>query len=156
MRRYILISVLALSFIAGVVFAGQDEEPDTTETESVENELDVRVREIFGNSCASSTCHGGDHPKKDLSLEAEDIPENMIDVPSAQNSEYMLIDTTDPSSSYLLLKIIGGEGMKGKKMPIMAAPLSDEEVKAIMTWVREFASVPEEEEEEDEEPEDDD
>jgi len=159
MRRYILISVLVLSFVAGVVLAGQDEEPDSTGTEPVENELDVRVREIFGNSCASSTCHGGDHPKMDLSLEAEDIPENMIDVPSMQNSEYMLIDTNDPSSSYLLLKIIGGEGMKGKKMPIMTPPLSDEEVKAIMTWVREFASAPEEEEEEeddDEEPDDDD
>ena len=159
MRRYILISVLVLSFVAGVVLAGQDEEPDSTGTEPVENELDVRVREIFGNSCASSTCHGGDHPKMDLSLEAEDIPENMIDVPSMQNSEYMLIDTNDPSSSYLLLKIIGGEGMKVKKMPIMTPPLSDEEVKAIMTWVREFASAPEEEEEEeddDEEPDDDD
>lgn len=155
MKRYILVCVLALSFLAGVVIAGQDEEPDTTGTEPVENELDVMVREIFGNSCAASTCHGGDHPKEELSLEADNIPENMIDVPSEQNSEYMLIDTIDPSSSYLLLKITGGEGMKGKKMPIMAPPLSDEEVKAIMTWVREFASEPEEEEEE-EEPEDDD
>jgi hypothetical protein len=155
MRRYVIISVLALSFLAGVVLAGQEEEPDTTGTESVENELDVRVREIFGNSCAASTCHGGDHPKMDLSLDAEDIPENMIDVPSVQNSEYMRIDTIDPSSSYLLLKITGSEGIKGKKMPIMAPPLSDEEVKAIMTWVREFASAQEEEEEGDEDPDDD-
>lgn len=160
MKRYILVCVLALSFLAGVVIAAQDEEPDTTGTEPVENELDVMVMEIFGNSCAASTCHGGDNPKEDLRLEPDDIPENMIDVPSEQNSEYMLIDTIDPSSSYLLLKITGGEGMKGKKMPIMAPPLTDEEVKAIMTWVREFASAPEEEDDdeddEEEEPGDDD
>lgn len=157
MRKFVLICVLALSFAAGVVFAGQDEEPDTTGVEPVENELDVMVRGIFGQSCASSTCHGGDHPKAGLSLEAEDIPENMIDVPSVQNSEYMLIDTVYPSSSYLLLKITGGEGMKGKKMPVMAKPLSDEDIKAIESWIREFASAPEEEEEkEEEDPEDED
>lgn len=145
MRRYILIGVMALSFMAGIVFAGQEEAADTVSAESADSELDIQVNAILNKSCASSTCHGGDHPKAKLSLEADDIPENMIGIPSGQNGELMLIDTKDPSQSYLLLKMTGGEGMKGKKMPIMAAPLSDDDMKAVMTWVRGFAAPAEEE-----------
>lgn len=139
MKRYILISVLALSFMAGIVFAGQEEAADTVSTES-DSELDIQVNGILNKSCASSTCHGGKSPKVGLSLEADNIPKNMIGVPSRQNGELMLIDTKDPSQSYLLLKMTGGEGMKGKKMPIMMAPLSEEEMRAVMTWVRGFAA----------------
>ncbi len=139
MKRNILVCVLALSFLAGIVFAGQDEEADTVITESGDDELDIRVRAILGKSCATSTCHGGEQPKMQLSLEAGDIPANMIGVPSRQDGELMLIDTKDPSRSYLLLKMTGGEGMKGKKMPIMMAPLKEGELTAIMTWVNGFA-----------------
>lgn len=149
MRKYILISLLTLSFMAGVVFAGQDEEADTVKTLSESEKLEARVTKILNASCASSTCHGGKNPKEKLSLEADDIPENMIDVPSRQNSELMLIDTKDPSQSYLLLKMTGGEGMKGKRMPVMMAPLKDDDMKDVMTWVRGFA-VPAEDEEDDE------
>lgn len=139
MKRYILVCVLALTFLAGIVFAGQEEEADTVSTGSRKDELEIRVTEIFGKSCATSTCHGGEHPKMQLSLEAEEIPANMIGVPSKQNGELMLIDTKDPSLSYLLLKVTGGEGMKGKKMPVMLAPLTDDELASVMTWVRGFA-----------------
>ena len=151
MRKYILVSVLALSFMAGVVFAGQDEEVDTVKTISGSDELEARVMKILRTNCASSTCHGGEHPKMNLSLEADDVPENMIGVPSRQNGKLMLIDTKDPSQSYLLLKMTGGEGMKGKKMPVMMAPLKDDDMKDIMTWVRGFAAPVEEENNEDEE-----
>ena len=148
MKRYILVCVLALSFMAGLVFAGQDDEADTVKTESGNDELDIRVRAIFGKSCATSICHGGEQPKMHLSLEADKMPANMIGVPSRQNGELMLIDTKDPSRSYLLLKMTGGEGMKGKKMPIMMAPLTKDDLASVMTWVRGFAEA--------EEPEDDD
>jgi hypothetical protein len=102
--------------------------------------LDMKVREIFGKSCATSGCHGGKSPKLQLSLEAEDLPASLIGIPSRQNDKLVLIDTKDPSQSYLLLKITGGDGMKGRKMPIMKPPLSDEEMKSVVTWIKGFVS----------------
>jgi hypothetical protein len=152
MRRFLLSSILVLAFLTGAVLAGQ-EEADTVAVET--DELDMKVREIFEKSCASSGCHGGKHPKMQLSLEAEDIPENMIGVPAKQNGKLMLIDTEDPSKSYLLIKVIGGEGMKGKKMPIMKAALKEDELNAITEWVSRFGETDEEEPEEEEDEEDD-
>jgi mono/diheme cytochrome c family protein len=156
MRKYILMSILVMSFMAGVVFAGQEEEADTVKTLSESDELEARVVQILNANCASSTCHGGDNPKMKLSLEADDIPENMIDVPSQQNGELMLIDTKDPSQSYLLLKLTGGVGIKGKKMPVMMPPLKDDDMKDIMTWVRGFAAPADEDDDEDDEEDEDD
>ena len=145
MKMHILVSVLILSFVAGVVVAGQDEEADTIKAVPEGNDsaqkLDMKVKGIFGRSCATSTCHGGEHPKMHLSLKADDIPENMVGIPSKQNDKLILIDTKDPSQSYLLLKMTGGEGMKGKKMPIMMAPLTKDELTDVMTWVRGFVEA---------------
>ena len=159
MKMYILISVLILSFAAGIVIAGSGDEADTVKTvpegDDSARKLDMKVREILRKSCAASTCHGGENPKMHLSLETGDIPENMIGVASRQNGNLMLIDTKDPSQSYLLLKITGGEGIKGKKMPIMMAPLTEDNLTDVMTWVSGFA-VAEESKADEKETEDDD
>jgi hypothetical protein len=150
MKGHILTGILILTFLAGTVLAGH-EDPDTA---SVENgELQAKVNKIFSKSCATSGCHGGKHPKMQLSLEADDIPDNMIGVPSKQNGDMLLIDTNDPSKSYLLLKMTGGKGMKGKKMPIMKAALKKDELEAVTEWIYGFEEPEEEpaEEEEDEE-----
>jgi hypothetical protein len=157
MKGYVLLTSLVLVFLIGAALAVPGEEPDTFETVSEESELDMKVRGILGKSCAGSGCHGGKQPKMDLSLEADAIPANMIGIPSGQNGELMLIDTKDPSQSYLLVKITGGEGMRGKKMPIMRAPLKEDELEAVMTWVRGFADVEgEDDDEDDDEDEEDD
>ena len=144
MKRSSLVMVLALVFSMGAVFAGTGgDEADSvkaaTEEDTSAVKLDMKVREIFGRSCATSGCHGGEQPKMKLSLAADDVPINMIGVPSKQNGKLMLIDTEDPSRSYLLLKMTGGEGKKGKKMPIMKKPLTEDELSAVITWVEGFA-----------------
>ena len=145
MKGSVLLSVLVLVFLLGAAIAGPGEEADTLkavpEKDASAQKLDMKIVEIFGKSCATSSCHGGEHPKMNLSLEADDIPANMLGVPSRQNGKLMLIDTRDPSQSYLLLKMTGGEGMKGKKMPIMKAPLTEDEKTAVMTWIRGFAGA---------------
>ena len=143
MKGSVLVTVLALMFLMGAAFAGTgDDEADTvkaaTEGDASADKLDTKVREIFGRSCATSGCHGGENPKMQLSLEADDISKNMINIPSKQNDELMLIDTKDPSRSYLLLKVTDGEGIKGKKMPIMKKPLTEEELSTIRMWVERF------------------
>ena len=135
MKKYLLVSILVLSFMAGVVLADGGDESDTVSVEPEKSELDLKVAEIFGKSCATSGCHGGKQPKMDLGLEAEMLPGGMVGAPSKQNPELMLIDAEDPSKSYLLLKITGGEGMKGKKMPIMKPPLKEEEIETVREWL---------------------
>lgn len=146
MKGFALIATLALVFLIGAAIAGPGDEADTLkaapEGDASAQKLEMKVKEIFGKSCATSGCHGGEHPKMDLSLEADDIPANMIGVPSRQNSKLMLIDTKDPSQSYLLLKMTGGKGgIKGKKMPIMKKPLTEEEMTTVTMWIEE-ARVP--------------
>jgi len=149
MKGSALLTLLVLVLLIGAAFAGPGDEVDTVkvvpEGDASAQKLDMTISKIFGNSCSMSGCHGGKHPKMQLSLETDDIPANMIDVPSRQNDALMLIDTKDPSQSYLLLKMTGGEGMKEKKMPIMKAPLSKDELASVMTWVRGFAKAAAEE-----------
>jgi mono/diheme cytochrome c family protein len=140
MKGSFLVTFLALVFLMGAAFAGTSgDEADSvkaaTEEDASAEKLDMKVQEIFGRSCATSGCHGGEYPKMQLSLEADDVPVNMIDVPSKQNDKLMLIDTKDPSRSYVLLKMTGGEEIKGKKMPIMKKPLTEEELSTVRTWV---------------------
>ena len=142
MKGSALVTVLILAFIMGAAFAGPGEDADTVKTapekDAAFHKLDMKVRGILGKSCATSTCHDGEHPRMQLSLDTDDIPANMIGVPSRQNGEFMLIDTKDRSKSYLLLKLTGGDGMKGKKMPIMLKPLTKEEVSTVRMWLEEL------------------
>jgi mono/diheme cytochrome c family protein len=148
MKLKILFTALVAFIAIGAALAGQEEEPDSSaapaDIEDPAGKIDMKVREIFGTSCATSGCHGGRSPKMGLSLEADDVPGNMIGVASGQNSELALIDKEDPSRSYLLIKLTGGEGMKGKKMPIMKRPLKEEEIAAVKAWVEGIAADAEE------------
>jgi mono/diheme cytochrome c family protein len=139
MKGSVLITVLVLAFLIGAAFAGTEDEADTIKAGAERSELDAKVLEILGKSCVSSICHGGENPKMQMSLEAAHIPEILVGIPSKQNSELMLIDVKDPSRSYFLLKLTGGEGMKGKKMPVMKAPLTEDELAAIAAWVESIA-----------------
>lgn len=141
MKESALITILILVFMIGAALPGTGDETDTVKTTSESVELEAEVIKIFGKSCAASTCHGGEHPKMQLSLEADSIPANLVGVPSRQNDELMLIDTKDPSQSYLLIKMTGGEGMKGKKMPVMKAPLTEDELATVTAWIGGFAEV---------------
>jgi mono/diheme cytochrome c family protein len=131
MKRSLVIGILLLAFMAGAAF-------NAAEEEKKEQPLDEKVMEIFSRSCATSGCHAGKSPKAGLSLEAEKVPGNLVGVKSMQNTKRMLIDAEDPAGSYLLLKITGGEGMKGKKMPIFKKALTEDEIKAVTLWVMEF------------------
>ncbi len=141
MKGSVLVTFLALVFLMGAAFAGTGgDEADSvkadTEGDTAVEGLNMKVMEIFGKSCATSGCHGGENPKMQLSLKADDVPKNLIGIPSKQNDKFMLIDTQDPSRGYLLLKLTGGEGMKGKKMPIMKKPLTEEELSTVRMWVK--------------------
>jgi mono/diheme cytochrome c family protein len=146
MKGSILLVILALAFSIGTALSDTGDRSDSAaavaEKDSISKELDLKVQKIFDRSCATSGCHSGKNPKAGLSLEGEAVFADMAGVKSGQNAEMLLIDPENPSRSYLILKITGGEGMKGQKMPIMKKPLTDEELSALKDWVAQPAPAP--------------
>lgn len=140
-RTLVLLLVAALAAGAAWAPAGGQDTTTAQPPEDARAELDATVAKIFTRSCATGGCHSGQNPKMQLDLSAEAIPASLVGVPSRQADEFMLIDTEDPARSYLLLKLTGGKGMKGKKMPIRAHQLSAEEMAAVSAWVAWFGGA---------------
>lgn len=130
--------LLLFVFIAGAyIGAVTGQEPDSTGSTASYGDMELltQVRGIFSRSCATGGCHSGSYPKMKLNLEAGDLTEMVVDVPSIQNPERKLADSANPAASYLLIKVIGGEEMKGKFMPINLPPLTDDEISTVAMWI---------------------
>lgn len=141
-RTIILLLAASLAAVAAWAPAGGQDTLTTQTPAEARAELDAKIAAIFTRSCATGGCHSGANPKMALDLSAKAIPASLVGVPAKQAGELMLIDTADPARSYLLLKLTGGKGMKGKKMPIKAQALSAEELAAVSAWVAWFAGAP--------------
>ncbi len=97
---------------------------------------------IVRRSCSVSGCHEGKRPKAGLDLSADDPGPTLLDVPSEQVKEILLIDSKDPDRSYMLMKIAGGKGIKGRKMPVGDVPaLGAAEISLFADWVRSFGKA---------------
>ncbi|HEX2694411.1 MAG TPA: DUF5777 family beta-barrel protein, partial [Acidobacteriota bacterium] len=92
------------------------------------------VKAVFQKNCA--VCHKGKHPPKKLDLEPGRLPASVVDVPSTEQADLRLIDTAAPESSYLLKKILGAEGISGKRMPPPSKPaLAQDELAVLENWI---------------------
>ncbi len=101
--------------------------------------LEKTIRPVIRRSCSVSGCHEGERPKANLDLSADDLRPALLDVPSRQIKEIFLVDSKDPGRSYMLMKVAGGEGIKGRKMPVGNVPgFSAEEISLFADWVRSF------------------
>ena len=104
--------------------------------------LEKEILPVIRRSCSVSGCHEGERPKANLDLSADDLRPALLDVPSRQVKEIFLIDSKDPGRSYMLMKVAGGEGIKGRKMPVGNVPgLSAEEISLFADWVRSFGKA---------------
>jgi len=82
----------------------------------------------------------GGNPAGNLSLAADRIAGEIIDVPSVQRPELKRVDRGNPEGSYLLMKVIG-EDIAGQQMPV-GGRLADEQIELIRAWIA--AGAPEE------------
>ncbi len=94
---------------------------------------------LIKKRCAG--CHSAKNPKAGLNLEPGTLVAAVKDVPSRQVNTLKLVDARGPEKSYLLMKLRGGKGIKGTRMPIDAAPFSAKEIEQIESWIR-FISLP--------------
>jgi len=118
---------LAILISAGAIMGTALAQPDG----QVAAGVPADAQAVFKNHCVR--CHTGSKPPKGLSL----IPSKVaaiIDAPSAEVPDLLLVNTKDPASSYLLKKVRGGEGITGKQMP-PGKVLPAEDLKVLETWI---------------------
>ena len=89
--------------------------------------------EIFTPNCAVSGCHSGPGASGGLSLEADTIAGEIIDVLS-QSYGIQRVAPGDPENS-LIVKKARGDADAGGRMPRGAAALSSAEIAKIVEWI---------------------
>ncbi|HEY5132775.1 MAG TPA: hypothetical protein VII85_03720 [Candidatus Krumholzibacteriaceae bacterium] len=133
-------AVLAIMF----GFSGLAQQPGSKGrmiwNDSLKNVLNARAMEVFKADCAG--CHGGAHPKMQLSLESAKLPGSVSDVQSREIDSLKLVDTKRPGMSYLVWKVRGVDGIKGARMPYDESALAAGKVRTIGLWARSLSSLP--------------
>ncbi len=105
--------------------------PDTTSPAITLSQLSA---EIFTLRCALSGCHSGALPAGGMSLAADRIAGEIINVNSPAGG-MKRIDPGNPDGSYLLRKVRGDSGIRGSQMPLSGSPLNAEEIEKIRAWI---------------------
>ena len=130
--------VLASTLLCALLIARPAErasgEERRSSADSLRAALASKTAEIFKRGCATSGCHAGAYPKARLSLEPEKMASAVENVPSRQIDTLMLVDTKAPQRSYLLMKVRGTEGIRGKTMPLGASALKAADIRTIELW----------------------
>ena len=87
---------------------------------------------VFNPSCV--THHGLDDPAAGLNLAEGHSFKNIVNVRSTQVM-LDLVRPGDAENSYLVHKLEGREGIKGKQMPIGSSPLTAADIAVIKQWI---------------------
>jgi hypothetical protein len=91
------------------------------------------VAKIFKANCLD--CHSGASPSAGLHLDAGRLPASILDKPSMENPNLKIADSAAPAKSYLLMKVRGGEGISGSRMPLRSRKLSEADIQVLAEWL---------------------
>lgn len=91
------------------------------------------VQPILTTRCATPGCHGSMVPAADLDLTEGVARDNLFGM-STQNPDIPFVTPGNPTNSYLMTKLTG-DGFAGQRMPLGAAPLSQEELDIVRLWI---------------------
>ena len=101
--------------------------------------LSTIQRKVFDQTCSLPSCHLGPGPDHELNLTEGKAHGDLVNVPSRQKPEFLLVSPGNPDDSYLLRKMTG-EGIIGERMPTGLPALPEEQVAMIREWIRSGAS----------------
>lgn len=92
------------------------------------------VDEIFRRrDCSSGVCHGGGAGNLALTFSVAGNYENLVNVPSNDQSAVLLVKPGDAANSYVIMKIEGRGS--GARMPLNRAPLDATDLNSIRDWI---------------------
>ena len=87
-------------------------------------------QELFNPSCALAGCHAGSQRPD---LRASNAFANVLGVASSRGTSY--VAAGNPDDSYLYLKVVGGSGISGGRMPRGRPALSSSLQDAMREWI---------------------
>jgi len=134
-RAYGYVLPLLLLFFVTYDAAGQDVAQLSVE------ELESRVADLFGRSCARVGCHAAPVPQQGMDLSRENFYALIVDEPSREMPALKRVHPGQPEISYLVMKIKGAPGIKGVQMPFTGDKLTEEEINTIETWISKMGEV---------------
>jgi hypothetical protein len=87
-------------------------------------------QQVLGPSCALSGCHAdAAYPN----LSPANAYANLVN--AASSAAFPEVTPGDPAASYLLVKLTGGPGMFGSRMPADGAPLDSTRIDLVRRWI---------------------
>jgi hypothetical protein len=89
--------------------------------------------EIFNPLCGE--CHKGALPDGNLKLSRSQSYKELVNVPSIDKPELMLVLPFQPDQSYLIHKLEGEPEIVGDLMPDGDSPLSADQIEVIRRWI---------------------
>lgn len=94
-------------------------------------------QEVFAPRCVRAGCHGGDHPAGNLDLEIGRAYDSLVGVAAERRPGRLRVDPGNPEGSYLVERLTPGGDTP--RMPVGGKPLSEAELEAVRTWIRDGA-----------------
>ena len=109
--------------------------PDLTPTfDSVLQDIFLSTDAAGRSACAN--CHTGRLSVVSLNFLANDVYAQLVNVPSRERPELMLVAPGNPDGSYLLHKLEGRPGIVGMRMPLNGPPyLTAGQISIIRRWI---------------------
>ena len=93
--------------------------------------------EIFSQSCAFSTCHGGSAGAPFLT-DSEAAYTSLVGAESTDKEGAILVIPGDPDNSYLVQKMEDDSGIEGDAMP-PSSPLGTDVIERVRSWIEDGA-----------------
>ena len=118
-----------------VMCSGQNKDQGKDQMKPTLTNIQIHV---FNQYCSSPGCHGGMEPQDELNLTEGESYKSLVNVPSIQVQDLLLVDPGHPDKSYLIDKL---EGVKvvGERMPMGAPPLPNKDIEVIREWIKDGA-----------------
>ncbi len=95
----------------------------------------AEVQPILTNRCTGMGCHSPPTNAADLDLSAGSAWAELVDVPSSQCNNRMLVEPGQPGASYLMNKIQNVDLCFGTKMPKVGGSLDPAQIATISEWI---------------------
>ena len=101
-------------------------EPLTADWQSIQDN-------VFTPIC--EPCHNGSGAPKGLMLDAGHSYQDLVGIPSAEVPTLDRVKPSDPTNSYIIIKLTNGTGIVGGQMPLGETPLPQSTIDVIRQWI---------------------
>jgi len=130
---------LALLLFCSLVLVGCDSSDSDDEMDDppmLEATLSSIQANIFSTTCATSGCHAGEFPQRDLDLADGSAFASLVNIASQGVPDLLLVNPSNADSSYLIWKLEGNAGIVGDRMPRSGPPfLTDDQIGVVRQWI---------------------